>query len=544
MRRKPLLLIALLLLVIKGAQLAADSTPLFFYDSGAFIGNALGLMFIPFRSYVYGFLIRVCCVPLATLTPLVVVQVVFGGVTAWLLAFVLIRFFNVRGWVALLSALVFAVDPVQIVHERMVMAETTTLLVLAVFLVIALVYLRDPAPHWLVALAFVGTVLVSLRTVYLPPVLASAVLVPLAALPVVSVRSRLRHAVLALAVSCGATLLFHAGYQRLTGYLGGREPGYHYSSGFFLAAAVAPILRPRDADDARAAAVIREQNVGAMPLANAGNRGEQLWRTGGLVDRLRIAFDGDERAADHAAQAMARRAILRNPAGFLKLGAITYAGYWKGYSSLPWTLAIEHGVAADAQLSSFDQAVIRTHFDLDVSQHHTLQTPSRRYHRLAGHWCYFLLVSPLAGLLALWLSPPAQRPGARLLAGSSCLLLLATCLGATDSVFRYLHPLSFTGLAAMAMLWEEALRARSPRTPSPPPMPGNDGDVARISLLTCVWRGVWVKSDRLHRRRGRGRCAETWRGGVRGQFIRSPRAEEAICCFSLAGWELSLVRLS
>jgi hypothetical protein len=71
-------------------------------------------------------------------------QVVMGGLSAWLLTFALVRFFRVRAWIAILAGLVFALDPVQVIYEHMVMAETATMLAMAVFIVGALSIWRIP----------------------------------------------------------------------------------------------------------------------------------------------------------------------------------------------------------------------------------------------------------------------------------------------------------------------------------------------------------------------------------------------------------------
>jgi hypothetical protein len=120
-----------------------------------------------------------------------------GGVTAWLLGFTLVRLLNVRPAIALTAALAFAFDLVQIVHEHLILTEATALLVMAGFLITGSRYLQEPDWWRLVPLCFLGILLVSLRIVYLPLVLLSAVLLPLAAL-----RTRPRALALALGVSC------------------------------------------------------------------------------------------------------------------------------------------------------------------------------------------------------------------------------------------------------------------------------------------------------------------------------------------------------
>src|SRR5579872_1293774 len=177
-RKSPLMALAIVLAAVKSVQFALDSTVLFYYDSGAFIMNALGLGFAPERSYVYSCLIRIFAVPFHSLTAIVAMQVVMGAVTAMLLAFALSRFLHVRTGIAVLASLVFAFDPVQMVQERMVMTETAALLAMAVYLVAASAYLQRPDWWRLVVLSFIGLLLVSFRLVYLPLVLAAAVLLP------------------------------------------------------------------------------------------------------------------------------------------------------------------------------------------------------------------------------------------------------------------------------------------------------------------------------------------------------------------------------
>jgi len=407
-QRKPLLAAALLLALVKSIQFAVDSTLLFYNDSGAFILNALGRDFIPERSYVYAGLIRVFAVPLHSLRAIVAMQVVMGGLTAWLLVFALVRFLNVRASIAILAGLVFALDPMQIVYERMLMTEASTLLAMAVFLLAGLRYLQQPSLRWLVILSFLGTLLVSLRLVYLPLVAASSVLFPAA----VCFSSgtpprarRLRLLTLALAISCGSTMLFHSGYRELTGWLAGREPAYQYKTGFFLVAGIAPIVSSRDSDDPRVAEAVVEQNKSSLPLSDASLRPRQLWYSEGFVARLRSVLHGDERAANKAAESLARYAIVRNPLGYLRLGLHTYFDYWRGIRRLRWSLPWENGAQPGPVVTAGDVGVIRSAFGADVSNQHLLRTPSRRYHVLGRRWCLFLLVSPFFGGLALWMSP-------------------------------------------------------------------------------------------------------------------------------------------
>jgi hypothetical protein len=241
--------------------------------------------------------------------------------------------------------------------------------------------------------------------------------------------------------------------MELTGSLAKREPAYHYVTGFFLLAAAAPIIEVQDSDDPRVMQAVVEQNQSTLPLSSA-DRSQQLWNADGLAERLKYTFHGDPNMADQAAQHLAYKAILRNPWGFLKLGINAYLDYWSKLPDLRGILPSENGSGARPVVLQYDLPIVRHAFGEDVSGQNVLDTPSRRYHIWGRAWYVFLLASPVLAAIALWLSrgSPAFLTQAFFLLWS-CALLAATCLGSDDS-YRYLHPFSFTGLIAAALLVE------------------------------------------------------------------------------------------
>jgi hypothetical protein len=453
---KPLLAAALLLALVKCIQFAIDSQVLFYDDSGAFLLNALGYAFIPERSFVYSALIRVFSVSTHSLRAIVAMQVVMGGITAWLLVYVLLRFFSVRPWIAILTGIAFAFDPVQIVHERLILTETTAMLGVALFLVAALYYLDTSSLRWLAAVSFFGVVLVSLRVVYVPVVIACALLLPIGAF-FLSQGRELRPLAVALLVSCCSTLLVQIGYRDLTGRLAGREPAYHYRTGDFLVSLVAPIIKPEHTQDTRVAEAVRAQNQSRLPLSNADFRTDQMWNPDGFVARLRTVFRGDQIEANRAGDQLARTAIIRDPWGYTRLGFYTYLEYWREIPHLSRALTKEHGAPPTPVVPEAGARMIAAEFGVDVSNQHTLQTSSRRYHLLGRYWNVFLLISPLLAGLALWSRPPMSR-GAIALFAWTLLLFIATFWGASEAAYRYLHPFSFTVLASAAVLGDTWLR--------------------------------------------------------------------------------------
>jgi hypothetical protein len=423
--------------------------------------NALNVVFQPERSYVYSWLIRGFCLPFHSLVPLVALQALAGAVVAWLLAFALIRYLGVRWQIAAAAGLAFAWDPVQVVNEHLIMTETSAGLVAALFLLSALEYLRDPRNPWLVALAFLGGLLVSLRVVYIPLVFACAVLIPLAGFPALA-HGRRRRLAAALAVSVAAVAVCQEGYQMLTGHWANREPGYEYKTGFFLAGNLAPLLKPQDAADPRAAAALREQQRSDHPLSDTSfeARNSHLWDSGGLVNRLRSAFSGDEVQASRQAERMALRAVARNPLGFLGLGFKT----WQEYQVLLrkdrfWAMIIlDDGLEPGVQPTPRAWQLIAEHFPNQRRDQTAHVTPSQRYHRLARHWCWLQYLTPFLGLGATALARRGTRRAMGFLTLWSAMLLAVTCL-TTPAGVRYLHPFSFMCLAAIGVIGERLVHA-------------------------------------------------------------------------------------
>jgi hypothetical protein len=224
-------------------------------------------------------------------------------------------------------------------------------------------------------------------------------------------------------------------------------------TGSFLLAAAAPIIEVQDSDDPRVMQAVVEQNQSALPLSNS-DRSQQLWNADGLVERLKNTFHGDAKMADRAAQRLAKKAILRNPWGFLKLGINGYFNYWRGLPDLRGILASENGSGTGTVVLPYDADIIRHAFGEDVSGQNVLDTLSRQYHIWGRAWYVFLLASPVLAAIALWLSRGSPTFLTQVFFFFwSCALLAATCLGSDDS-YRYLHPFSFTGLIAAALLVE------------------------------------------------------------------------------------------
>lgn len=477
--RRALIVTAVVVAILKCIEVAIDSQVLLHYDSATYIRNGIGLEFNPTRSYVYGWLVGIVSLPFHSLRAMIAAQAVMGGLTAWVLAYTLMRFFCIRYWLAMGAAIVFALDPVQISLEHFILPEATAMLATAIFFVFALNYLDNPRLLLLIGLSLVGTGLVSLRIVYIPVVLAMAFIIPILAW--VSIPAKWRHVAyvgLALVVSCGSTLAFHAGYRYGTGLLAHREPAYEYYSGLFLLATTSPIVRASDTSDARVARIVESQNHTRYPLT-FDVRVNQLWSAEGLVTRLLNGFAGDERAANSAAESLARNAISRDPLGFLKLGWQTYAGYFSGLAGLGGHL---EWILKTNMVHTFDTVTLSRVFVEYASKANNQSSLSLRYLLVARWWHEFLLASPYLLGTALLLQPANSR-GVALLLIWNCLLLTATCFGAVESDVRYLQPFSFTSLAGAAVACEAIARKRRQTV-------NRESDLSASSIVSVNSRSV------------------------------------------------------
>jgi len=203
-----------------------DRHPMFFWgDSASYIWTALTGWIPPDRSFLYGFFIRAVAVTTGSLLYLVIAQVCLSGICAIILADILIRFFNVKRWLAFSIALLMSFEPLQLMYERYVMTETIALTVFSLYLWVILHYLEDTKIRWLWLLQGMAVLLISIRLAFIPQVWICSMLVPLIAAPTLLVGSGLSgmkgvgRIAIHLIMSIFLLYLFSAGYRHMNGYL-------------------------------------------------------------------------------------------------------------------------------------------------------------------------------------------------------------------------------------------------------------------------------------------------------------------------------------
>ena len=286
------------ILAIKLAFLWIDNVPLFFMgDSGGYLGSALEDHVPPERSFAYGqVFIRSLLWLFGSLRAVVAAQVVSSAGSALLLAAVLRVGFDVSRVTAGLAALAYAVEPLALFYERMLMTDNLATFFMAGFVFVGVAYLRRPRIAPLPWLSVFSTAGIALRTSLLPTVLSCAAVLPLLA------PGRFKIRLCHLALLAVLTLAGHAAYWHWFHKQTGWPAGYRGDSGFFLLASWLPLMTPADFPDP--ALYDRIMSQVHFPLSH---------RTGQLFSRRKRTPAGARRASDRTHAEALWRGRLRPP---------------------------------------------------------------------------------------------------------------------------------------------------------------------------------------------------------------------------------------
>jgi hypothetical protein len=411
---------------IKAVLLALDHLPNFFMgDSEAFIDTTLTKWFPPQRSWTYGFFIRFFCLPVHSLEPLVIAQTLGGLVTCVALGFCLRRYFRVSMGVTTGVMIACAVDPLQLLYERMVMTEAFSLMVLAFVWVGVFAYCRRPR---------LGMLLI-LQLLCVLPFVANAG---------APGRLWLGKAAVHLVASIVLMVALHGAYRAAMGIKHRQPPAYSYGTNGMVLSAFSPLLRPDDAPTAPLAAAIRDD--AAYPLADRSLRNEQIWNPGGLIDRLDKAGGGFYRA-DTSAKIIFRHMVMRDPTAVLLSGLRNYIDYWN-LPAMPGILLPERASGPYDDMFTGDLA---NHFHLDV-RNYPRPSLTKTLHAWLPPWLVLLLASPVLLLAAFCCAGRARWRETGLLLMIGSVILAQNTMLSTMTVYRYLQPVTFTTLLALGII--------------------------------------------------------------------------------------------
>ena len=446
---------------VSAAFWVLDHRPEFYMgDSGSYLLTAVQGFIPPDRSFVYGFFIRLIALPFHSLKPLFVAQAIAAVLSCAGLA-ACCKFYGppgIRERAPLLMAFLLAVEPMHLMFQRYVLTEALTMPVFIAYLMFALSYLLHNRGHKLVMVQVLGIVLISMRLIFLPLVLANAVVLPFLRRGNASFPGRLAH----LAMNLILVIVLHGGYCILNGKLSNEPPAYTYWDGFVQLSAWAPAVTIRSAANPQVAEIIR--HGAEYELNKFDRRYYQLWDQKGVVFRIK-SIAPDPVTANQWAKATARNALFQDPLTVLKVVLQTYIDF-NTYAKISNELHIDRG--DDRPVSS----------NLVMRLNHYFKCDSYEFDvRNGEYWQKHSLTKTIQDHAALWMLLLVQTPYLCLLTGIIrrecrlqclylclvCVIYLATVCSLTPLVVtRLLYPLTIPFFLCAAWLFSQPRLPREP----------------------------------------------------------------------------------
>ena len=163
-----------------------------------------------------------------------------------------------RLWIVAVTAIACAFEPLALVQERLILAETVALFFLALFVLVGLALYSSAAMVSHPNPRLLGTVALSLRTSFVPVILIATASVVLLGAPrlwelAADRRNFLRVFFLHALVAVVATAGFHEAYKQYFSHMTHSRPSYKRGGGFFLIASWAPLITRADFPNERVA---------------------------------------------------------------------------------------------------------------------------------------------------------------------------------------------------------------------------------------------------------------------------------------------------
>lgn len=317
---------AVVALFLRGAWLMVDSRPRFFLgDSESYLATAIGVWIPPDRSWIYGLVVNGILGMTHRLTAVIAAQACLSAMSCVATA-CLLRSLNVSSRVAWAALLLQSLDPLTHYFDRSLLTDAPAAAVTWIGLALSAAGLAHANGWlWIAAVPFLWATIL-LRTALLPMVAMPAVvglgaglwfalMRPGQSTPPPNWRSRLGP-LLGPSLQAAGVVAGLAAYSMANGALTGMPPSLNAKQGYFLLGQVAPILTVADFEGLgveEPARLLAESNHAEYRL-----RTWQVFGDTGMVPRMERQF-GDWRRTEMTTRVLARRAILRDPVGFLRL---------------------------------------------------------------------------------------------------------------------------------------------------------------------------------------------------------------------------------
>jgi hypothetical protein len=466
-------------------------------DSGSYLATAISGWVPPDRSYTYGLFLGLLLHFWHSLNFLVVVQVALSAMSAMLLSWVLYRVLNAPVFTAGICGIVCALEPLQLLSERYILSEAISTFFFAVVICLALGYLTKPRLRYLLLIAVSATLLVSFRVYFLPAMLITSVFLPVAshfgtiswqelkawrgrqklgmagvarerdiidlAFSAKLIAGRLRfnwrhdldvpglppkvsrfalHLVVAVVSLQVALFALRVWY----GYENHAPSAYIEEDGFFLLADLSPIVDESD---------FRNRELGHRVFSNLRvpqheklSRLWNRWAGGGLIDVLTTEIKKMNPSVqlwdeNKIAKRTAIRAVLRHP---LKAAQLVTDNVREYFSIAELRRALIVNEFVDVAITPNYQQLLSQNFGWKI-RYQGRSGLVREWHQRCAYWCFYLLLCPAIGTLAL-LIPALPRKQYLLY----CLLCAWPLWCVSTFLPEEVAPRYFTGLAWLLIL--------------------------------------------------------------------------------------------
>ena len=261
----------------------------------------------------------------------------FAGFLSCVGLFAFLKRFDISDRICFLITFLFSVEPMHMMFQRFVLTELFSMPIFIAYLYVSFSYLKNPQAKKLVLMQLLGLLLISLRMIFLPLILANAFITPLFAYLANQKESRklLTH----LSVNLICILILHGSYCILNGKLSKAPPAYSYWDGFFELSAWAPAVSAESAANQQVLEIITRPQK--FPFQEPLNRVHHLWNKDGLTGKIRAAAP-NLHTANSWAKITALKTLKSNPLGVLKVGGITFM-WFNGFFDILNELKIDRG---------------------------------------------------------------------------------------------------------------------------------------------------------------------------------------------------------
>jgi hypothetical protein len=477
-------------IAVRGVFLLLDLQPRFLLgDSESYLATRLGGWIPNDRSWVYGLFINRYLELSHSLSSLVLFQSLLTAISFALLATVCVRL-GIRESICWAVLILASVDPLHLYCDRALLTDAPgAALLLLGFLALVANFVHPSTRSAVAAAGFLALALV-LRTAFVPVILFAA-FYPLGLLAVRWVRARrsarsLSRVGLTPALTLAGCVLFSmAVYARLTGQLTGAPSSLNPRSGYFLMGTFAPLLAPSDFEGlgvANPEGLLVATESKARELRNV-----QVYAPAGIDLRLEHEL-GDWRRVSRVGSIAVRRAVLRDPLGFVDLVVMNAGDY---LTPARWGPTTSMDLGTDRSLPPDMVAKLATLVWEGVSAELPARPSLVLRWTLATRWalpflCWAALLLPFGFVVVARRIDPGERTAATFCAAAMLLYLATVFAFSVDVGSRYLLPLQPLLLLLTAVMLEGMLRhrVRETRTPALTPAPEHSPSTTDRAGLT------------------------------------------------------------